>query len=253
MERMKTEHKRYKINEIYSKIRDKTDKKHVFAEKTIDLTIFKHKCQIESIDLTLCQVCSEHDKTKCQSMSNTEQNIDKQCQTRYDKKEQSRTKEEHVVEGNELKQLRERAGLTQQQLSQQTGVSRSLISQWENGVISVSATTKKRFTDFFGVDALPAKPEKKQEQPRIVMSEAARQELGELTKQYMALNHNLEQMLGRLTESELMGLKESASALMQAVDTETVFRQVKSFQQHKTETSREALTEALARLLGEDS
>ena len=46
------------------------------------------------------------------------------------------------------------------------------------------------------------------------MSEAARQELGELTKQYQTLNHNLEQMLGRLTESELTGLKESAAALI---------------------------------------
>ena len=159
------------------------------------------------------------------------------------------------MEGNELKQLRERAGLTQQQLSQQTGVSRSLISQWENGVISVSAGTKKRIADFFGVDTMPAKPvpEKKPEQPRIAMSEAAQQELGELTKQYRALNHNLEQMLGRLTESELTALKESASALMQAIDTETVFRQVKSFQQHKTATSREALTQALARLLGDSA
>lgn len=159
------------------------------------------------------------------------------------------------MEGNELKQLRERAGLTQQQLSQQTGVSRSLISQWENGVISVSAATKRRFTDFFGLDEVSAKPvpEKKPEQPRIAMSEAARQELGELTRQYMTLNHNLEQMLGRLTESELTGLKDSALALMQAIDTETIFRQVKSFQQHKTATSREALTQALARLLGDES
>ncbi|MBS5145361.1 MAG: helix-turn-helix domain-containing protein [Butyricicoccus pullicaecorum] len=159
------------------------------------------------------------------------------------------------MEGNELKRLRERAGLTQQQLSQKTGVSRSLISQWENGVISVSAATKKRIADFFGVDSTPAKrvPEKKQEQPRITMSEAARQELGELTKQYQTLNHNLEQMLGRLTESELTGLKESAAALMQAIDTETIFRQVKCFQQHKTATSREALTQALARLLEDDT
>lgn len=157
------------------------------------------------------------------------------------------------MEGNELKRLRERAGLTQQQLSQKTGVSRSLISQWENGVISVSAATKKRIADFFGVDSTPAKPEKKTEQPRITMSETARQELGELAKQYQTLNHNLEQMLGRLTESELTGLKESAAALMQAIDTETIFRQVKSFQQHKTATSREALTQALARLLEDDT
>ena len=34
-----------------------------------------------------------------------------------------------------LKTLREQSGLTQQELSRQTGVSRSLISQWENGVI----------------------------------------------------------------------------------------------------------------------
>lgn len=159
------------------------------------------------------------------------------------------------MQGNELKKLRERAGLTQQQLSQQTGVSRSLISQWENGVISVSATTQKRLADFFGVDvqkAAPAAPEKKPDTPRIAMSEAAQKELGELTQQYMALNHNLEQMLGRLTACELTGLKESAAALMQAIDTETVFRQVKSFQQHKTATSREALTQALSRLLGEN-
>ncbi|MFR4977406.1 MAG: helix-turn-helix transcriptional regulator [Butyricicoccus sp.] len=159
------------------------------------------------------------------------------------------------MEGNELKRLRERAGLTQQQLSQKTGVSRSLISQWENGVISVSAATKKRIADFFGVDSTSVKPapEKKTEQPRIAMSEAARQELGELTRQYEALNRSLEQMLGRLTKSELTGLKESADALIQAIDTETIFRQVKSFQQHKTATSREALTQALARLLEDDT
>ena len=60
-------------------------------------------------------------------------------------------------------------------------------------------------------------------------------------------------MLGRLTKSELTGLKESADALIQAIDTETIFRQVKSFQQHKTATSREALTQALARLLEDDT
>ncbi len=160
------------------------------------------------------------------------------------------------MEGRELKSLRERAGLTQQQLSQKTGVSRSLISQWENGVISVSATTKKRVGDFFGVDATSAPveklPEKEQEPPRIATSEAARQELDELTRQYAQLNHNLEQMLGRLTADDLSALKESASALMQAVDTETVFRQVKSFQQHKTASLREELTNALTRLLGEE-
>ncbi len=160
------------------------------------------------------------------------------------------------MEGRELKGLRERAGLTQQQLSQKTGVSRSLISQWENGVISVSAATKKRIADFFGVDAMSVSvenaPEKAQEPPRIATSEAARQELDALTRQYVQLNQNLEQMLGWLTAHDLSALKESASALMQAVDTETVFRQVKSFQQHKTASSREALTNALTRLLGEE-
>ena len=62
---------------------------------------------------------------------------------------------------------------------------------------------------FFGVDSTSVKPapEKKTEQPRIAMSEAARQELGELTRQYEALNRSLEQMLGRLTKSELTGSK----------------------------------------------
>ena len=55
--------------------------------------------------------------------------------------------------GSGLKALREQAGLTQQELSRQTGVSRSLISQWENGVISVSPATRKRIAAFFGVDA----------------------------------------------------------------------------------------------------
>ena len=55
--------------------------------------------------------------------------------------------------GSGLKALREQAGLTQQELSRQTGVSRSLISQWENGVISVSPATRKRVAAFFGVDA----------------------------------------------------------------------------------------------------
>lgn len=160
-----------------------------------------------------------------------------------------------AMDGKELKGLREHAGLTQQQLSQKTGVSRSLISQWENGVISVSAATKKRIADFFGVDAMSTPKENMAEDmqrpPRIVTSEAARQELDALTRQYMELNRNLEQVLGRLAEADLSALRESASALMQAVDTETVFRQVKSFQQHKTASSREELASALTRLLGE--
>ena len=166
--------------------------------------------------------------------------------------------------GNGLKRLRERAGLTQQQLSSQTGISRSLISQWENGVISVSLSTKKRMADFLGVavevldDAAPAPepvcaPVQPSDSlpPRVVMSEAARQEMDELTRQYAALNDKLEQMLGRLTQEELDRLHKSAQSLLEAVETEGVFRQVKSFQQTKTTASREALTRALGRLLGE--
>ena len=94
---------------------------------------------------------------KCQTQC---QNIDKFCQIRYDRGEQNRNtkrmqEEQNVYESSgagRLKTLREQAGLTQQELSRQTGVSRSLISQWENGVISVSLATKKRVAAYFGVD-----------------------------------------------------------------------------------------------------
>lgn len=167
--------------------------------------------------------------------------------------------------GSGLKALREQAGLTQQELSRQTGVSRSLISQWENGVISVSPATRKRVAAFFGVDAdtldsgarqpdaaqQPAQPAQAGLPPRIETGEGARQEIRALTEQYAALNRQLEQMLGRLTEAELAALHESAAGVVQAVETERVFRQVKSFQQSPSPELREKLLRAVDELVGQ--
>lgn len=164
-----------------------------------------------------------------------------------------------------LKSLREQAGLTQQELSRQTGVSRSLISQWENGVISVSLATKKRVAAFFGVDVsaldgdtagaqaapAPIRTTADSLPPRVEMSTAARQEMSELAAQYAALNHKLEQMLGRLTQDELTAIRESAARMAQAVETELVFRQVKAFQDRPGATSREDVLRAVEALMGQ--
>lgn len=160
-----------------------------------------------------------------------------------------------------LKALREQAGLTQQELSRQTGVSRSLISQWENGVISVSLATKKRVAAFFQVDVdaldggTPSAPRADAPvrahslPPRVGMSQAAQQEVSELAAQYAALNQKMEQLLGRLTEDELAAVRDSAGRVTQAVDTELVFRQVKAFQDKRT--SRDEVLRAVEALMGE--
>lgn len=162
-----------------------------------------------------------------------------------------------------LKTLREHAGLTQQELSRQTGVSRSLISQWENGVISVSLATKKRVASYFGVDVsaldgdtpgaqtAPCPSQTASLPPRVEMSSAARQELSELAAQYAALNHKLEQMLGRLTQDELTAIRESAAHMAQAIDTELVFRQVKAFQDRPGAASRDEVLRAVEALIGQ--
>lgn len=166
--------------------------------------------------------------------------------------------------GSGLKALREQAGLTQQELSRQTGVSRSLISQWENGVISVSPATKKRVAAFFGVEAsaldgeaagaqsapAPARTAGDRLPPRVEMSAAARQEMSELAAQYAALNHKLEQMLGRLTQDELTAVRESAARMAQAVETELVFRQLKAVQDRPDAASREEVLRAVEALMG---
>lgn len=166
-----------------------------------------------------------------------------------------------------LKTLRETAGLTQQELSRQTGVSRSLISQWENGVISVSLATKKRIAVFFHVDVTELDAEVPAEQaapasnpaagqslpPRVDMSEAARQEMSELAAQYAALNQRLEQMLGRLTEHELSAIRASAARMVQAIDTELVFRQVKAFQDRPDRASRDEVLRAVEALMGQQN
>ena len=104
-----------------------------------------------------------------------------------------------------LKTLREQAGLTQQELSRQTGVSRSLISQWENGVISVSLATKKRVASYFGVDvseldgeatsaqAAPRPPQTGRDSlpPSGELQAAARQGMRELAAQAAAQQHKL--------------------------------------------------------------
>jgi len=164
-----------------------------------------------------------------------------------------------------LKTLREQAGLTQQELSRQTGVSRSLISQWENGVISVSLATKKRVASYFGVDVSaldgevtsaqaaprPSQTVRDSLPPRVEMSAAARQEMSELAAQYAALNHKLEQMLGRLTQDELTAVRESAARMAQAVETELVFRQVKAFQDRPDAASRDEVLRAVEALMGQ--
>ena len=160
-----------------------------------------------------------------------------------------------------LKTLREQSGLTQQELSRQTGVSRSLISQWENGVISVSLATKKRVASYFGVDVSeldgevtsaqaaprPSQTVRDSLPPRVEMSAAARQEMSELAAQYAAL----EQMLGRLTQDELTAVRESAARMAQAVETELVFRQVKAFQDRPDAASRDEVLRAVEALMGQ--
>lgn len=176
--------------------------------------------------------------------------------------------EQNVYESSgagRLKTLREQAGLTQQELSRQTGVSRSLISQWENGVISVSLATKKRVAAYFGVDVSeldgeatgaqaaprPSQTVRDSLPPRVEMSAAARQEMSELAAQYAALNHKLEQMLGRLTQDELTAVRESAARMAQAVETELVFRQVKAFQDRPDAASRAEVLRAVEALMGQ--
>jgi len=172
--------------------------------------------------------------------------------------------EQNVYESSgagRLKTLREQSGLTQQELSRQTGVSRSLISQWENGVISVSLATKKRVASYFGVDVSaldgeatgaprPSQTVRDSLPPRVEMSAAARQEMSELAAQYAALNHKLEQMLGRLTQDELTAVRESAARMAQAVETELVFRQVKAFQDRPDAASRDEVLRAVEALMG---
>ena len=58
-------------------------------------------------------------------------------------------------------------------------------------------------------------------------------------------------MLGRLTEAELAALHESAAGVVQAVETERVFRQVKSFQQSPSPELREKLLRAVDELVGQ--
>ena len=173
--------------------------------------------------------------------------------------------EQNVYESSgagRLKTLREQAGLTQQELSRQTGVSRSLISQWENGVISVSLATKKRVAAYFGVDVSeldgeatgaqaaprPSQTVRDSLPPRVEMSAAARQEMSELAAQYAALNHKL---LGRLTQDELTAVRESAARMAQAVETELVFRQVKAFQDRPDAASRDEVLRAVEALMGQ--
>ena len=83
------------------------------------------------------------------------------------------------------------------------------------------------------------------------MSAAARQEMSELAAQYAALNHKLEQMLGRLTQDELTAVRESAARMAQAVETELVFRQVKAFQDRPDAASRDEVLRAVEALMGQ--
>ena len=168
--------------------------------------------------------------------------------------------EQNVYESSgagRLKTLREQSGLTQQELSRQTGVSRSLISQWENGVISVSLATKKRVAAYFGVDVseLDGEATGAQAAPRpsqtVRDSLPPRVEMSELAAQYAALNHKLEQMLGRLTQDELTAVRESAARMAQAVETELVFRQVKAFQDRPDAASRDEVLRAVEALMGQ--
>ena len=97
----------------------------------------------------------------------------------------------------------------------------------------------------------PAQPAQAGLPPRIETGEGARQEIRALTEQYAALNRQLEQMLGRLTEAELAAMHESAAGVVQAVETERVFRQVKSFQQSPSPELREKLLRAVDGLVGQ--
>ncbi|HIR98844.1 MAG TPA: helix-turn-helix transcriptional regulator [Candidatus Coproplasma avistercoris] len=52
-----------------------------------------------------------------------------------------------------LKELREEKGLTQRELSRQTGIPRSSITFWEKALRVPSATAVITFAKFFGVTA----------------------------------------------------------------------------------------------------
>lgn len=53
---------------------------------------------------------------------------------------------------NNLKLLRKQAGLTQQELADRTGLSRSRINNYEQGIRGIEKSIAEIFADFFNVD-----------------------------------------------------------------------------------------------------
>ena len=61
----------------------------------------------------------------------------------------SRTR--HMVDGGELRRVRERAGLTQGEIAEVCGVTKSAVSRWEAGEIAPCSANARSLTDIICV------------------------------------------------------------------------------------------------------
>lgn len=61
-----------------------------------------------------------------------------------------------------IKRLREKSGMTQDELAEQMQISRQLVSMYERGARPVSAQTAFQFADVFGVSILELAGKEKQ-------------------------------------------------------------------------------------------
>lgn len=53
--------------------------------------------------------------------------------------------------GIRLKELRDERGITQQEIANKTKISRSVLSQYENGIVEPTANVVSKLADFFGI------------------------------------------------------------------------------------------------------
>jgi DNA-binding transcriptional regulator YiaG len=61
----------------------------------------------------------------------------------------SRTR--HMVDGGELRRVRERAGLTQGEIAEVCGVTISCVSRWEQGEIAPCSANARQLSDIIAV------------------------------------------------------------------------------------------------------